>query len=326
MISVKIASPDCCSVFLQRGSSTTQSPEQLPASPLVTTPSSQSNRDAVTPQASLQAPGTGAPLLLSDHTKQNSLAAALARAAGISPSVPRADPEPRAGLRAAERHGPSAAGTKAFGWNGPLAAEATQASDSSAGFQLSGSHTAGLESMEPSSRAGPQLHDRHEAADSAAAGRQDDVTSSASFDSWNSRQRSHSSATASTSYAARRTDVHPGLSPAAVGTAEAVAATAASAQRAGPVTSATSLTSRATTAAGEIAHKQAVSKSVKAQRACLLVLISHAVGATTRRSSLARPQHMQNNTAKMCLPSPCSTKTQSVTHIQFNQLLSVDAC
>jgi len=239
-----------------------QSPEQLPASPLVTTPSSQSNGDAVTPQASLQAPGTGTPLLLSGHTKQHSLAAALARAAGISPSLHRADPETRAGLRVDERNGPSTAGTKAFGWNGPLAPEATQASDSSAGFQLSGSHTAGLESMEPSSPAGPRLHDRHEAANSAAAGRQDDVTSSASFDSWNSRQRSHSSATASTSHAARHTAVHLGLSPAAVGTAEAVAAaaevvaaTAASVQRAGSVMSATSLTSQATTAAGEIAHK-----------------------------------------------------------------------
>ena len=286
--------------------------------------------DAVTPQASLQAPGTGTPLLLSGQSKQHSLAAAVARAAGISPSVPRADPETRAGLRADERHGPFTAGTKAFAWNGPLAAEATQASDSSAGFQLSGSHTAGLESMKPSSRAGAQLDDRHEAAETTAAGRQDDVTSSASFDSWNSRQRSHSSATASTSYAARRTAVHLGLSTAAVGTAEAVAATAASAQRAGPAMSATSLTSQATTAAGEIAHKQAVSKSVKAQRACLLVLISHAVGATTCRRSLARPQHMQNNTAKTCLPSPCSvywcTKTQSVTHMQVSQLLSVNVC
>ncbi len=256
----------------------TQSPEQLPASPLVTTPRSQSNRDAVTPQASLQAPGTGTPLLLPDHTKQHSLAAALARAAGISPSVPRADPETKAGLRADERHGPSTAGTKAFGWNGPLAAEATQASDVSAGFQLSGSHTAGLESMEPSSRAGPQLHDRHVAADTAAAGRQGDVTSSASFDSWNSRQRSHSGATASTSHAARHTAVHPGLSSAAVGTAEAVATTAASAQLAGPVMSATSLTSQATTAAGEIAHKQAVSNSGNPQRVRLPVLFSHAAG------------------------------------------------
>ena len=302
MTPVKIAGLDCRVTFLQRGSSTTQSPEQLPASPLLTTPSSQSNRDAVTPQASLQAPGTGTPLLLSGHTKQHSLAAALARAAGISPSVARADPEPRAGLRADERHGPSRAGTKAFGWNGPLAAEATQASDSSAGFQLSGSHTAGLESMEPSSRAGPQLHDRHEAADSAAAGRQDDVTSSASFDSWNSRQRSHSSATASTSYAARGTAVHPGLSPAAVGTAEAVATAAATAQRAGPVMSATSLTSQATTAAGEIAHHQAMSKSGIAQRACLRVLFSHAVGATTCRSSLAGDQHMQIDSTETSLP------------------------
>ncbi len=150
MTPVKIAGLDCRVIFLQRGSSTTQSPEQLPASPLLTTPSSQSNRDAVTPQASLQAPGTRTPLLLSGHTKQHSLAAALARAAGISPSVARADPETRAGLRADERHGPSRAGTKAFGRNGPLAAEATQASGSSAGFQLSGSHTAGLESARQS--------------------------------------------------------------------------------------------------------------------------------------------------------------------------------
>ena len=266
MISVKIAGLDCSVVFLQRGSSTTQSPEQLPASPLVTTLSSQPNRDAVTPQASLQAPGTGTPLLPSDRTKQHSLAAVLARAAGISPFVARADPETRAGLRADERHGPFTAGTKAFGSNGPLAAEAAQASASSAGFQLSGSRTAGLTSAEPSSHAGPQLHDRHEAADTAAAGRQDDVTSSASFDSWNSRQRSHSGATASTSHAARHSAAHPGLSPAAVGTAEAVATTAASAQLAGPVMSATSLTLRATTAAGENAHEQAVSKSGNAQR------------------------------------------------------------
>ena len=256
MISLKMAGPDCHSLLLQRGSSTTQSPEQLPASPLVTTPNSQSNRDAITPQASLQAPGTGTPLLLSSHTKQHSLAAALARAAEISLNVPRADPETRAGLRADERHGPSTAGTKAFGWNGPLAAEATQASDASAGFKLSGSHTAGLKSVRQSSHAGPQLHDRHEAADIAAVGRQDEVTSSASFDSWNSMRRSHSGATASTSHAARRTAVYPGLSPAAVGTAEAVATTAASAQLAGPVMSATSLTSQATTAAGETALNQ----------------------------------------------------------------------
>ena len=233
----------------------TQSPEQLPASPLVTTPNSQMNSGAVTPQASLQAPGTGSSLLLSSHTKQHSLAAALARAAEISLDVPRADPETRAGLRADERHGPSTAGTKAFGWNGPLAAEATQVSDASAGFQLPGSHTAGLKSVRQSSRAGPQLHDRHEAADIAAVGRQDEVTSSASFDSWNS-MRSHSGTTASTSHAARRTAVYPGLSPAAIATADAVATTAASAQLAGPVMSATSLTSQATTAAGETALNQ----------------------------------------------------------------------
>lgn len=278
MISVKIASPDCCSVFLQRSSSISQSPQQLPASPLVTTPSSQLNRAAVTPRASLQAPGTGTPLLLSGQSKQHSLAAALARAAGSNPSVPRADPDTRAGLRADESYGPSTAGTEAFGWNGPLAAKATHASDSSAGFQVSGSRTAGLESMQPSSRAGPHLHDRHVAADTAAAGRQDDVTSSASFDSWNSRQRSHSGATASTSHATRHTAMHPGSSSAAVGTAEAVATAAASAQLAGPVMSATSLTSQATTAAGETADKPAVSKFGKAQRACLSVLVSHAVG------------------------------------------------
>lgn len=277
----------------------TQSPEQLPASPLVTTPCSHSNGDAVTPQASLQAPGTGTPLLLSGHTKQHSLAAALARAAGIRISASRIDPETKVGLRADESHGPSTAGTKAFGWNGPLAAEATQASDASAGPQLSGSHTAGLECARQSRRAGPQLDDRHVAADAAAAGRQDDVTSSASFDSWNSRRRSYSGATASTSHAACHTVVHPGLSPAPVGTAEAVATTAASAQLAGPAMSATRSTSQATTAAGETAPKRAMSESGKAQRACLPILFSH---ATTCRSSLARHQHMQTDSAQMSLP------------------------
>ncbi|KAL0022177.1 hypothetical protein WJX77_003269 [Trebouxia sp. C0004] len=238
--------------FRQRGSSMTQMPEQLPASPLITTPSSQSIGDAVTPQASLQAPGTGTPLLLSDHTKQHSLAAALARAARNSSSVPSIETETRASLRADERQGPSKAGPKAFGWNGPLAAEAAQASDASAGFQLSGSHTAGLESARQSSRAGSRLHDRHVGVDGAAAGRQDDVTSSASFNSWNSRQHSHNDTTASTSHAARHTTVHPSLSPAAGGTAEAMATTAASAQLAGPVMSATGLTSQATTAAGSL--------------------------------------------------------------------------
>lgn len=274
---VKIARLDCCNVLLQRGSSMMHSPEQLPAPLTVSTPHNQSNRDAVTPQASLQAPGTGTgtSLPLSGHIKQHSLASALARAAGISSSVPRADPETRAGLGADDRHGPSTAGRKDFGWNGPLAAEATQALDVSPGFQLSGSHTAALESARQSSRAGPQLYDRHAAADTAAAGRQDDVRSSASFDSWNSKQRSHSGATASTSHAAHHTAVHPGLSPAAVGAAEAVATTAASAQLAGPIMSATSLTSQAATAAGEIAHEQAVSRSRDAQRARPPVLLSH---------------------------------------------------
>ncbi len=172
-------------VRLQRDSSTVLSPEQHPASPSFTTPPSRSygeaHGEAVTPQASLQAPGSAKLLshLGRGRASQPSLAEALVMAAaGHNPP----GLQKGAGVKPVKQDGLSLTGPQG-------------ASDSLTDRQQAAHQDGSLQSV-------PQ----------AVEGRQEDATSSASFDSWNSRQRSDAGGTASTS--------QTGLSPAgAVATA-----------------------------------------------------------------------------------------------------------
>ena len=152
---------------------------------------------AVTPQASLQAPGSDG----IGRSIQPSLAAALARASAegrASPLWPDCQAETK--HRASELNSTSRAGatdtsgsasraayqkgTRPTGQRQPSKAEAGRPDDERCGSQVEG--------LKPEAEAS-SLHIN--AAGARLTGRQDVATSSASFDSWNSRQRSGESMT-----------------------------------------------------------------------------------------------------------------------------------
>ena len=177
-----------------------QSPGQLPPTPLAPSASGSLHESAaaVTPTASLQAPGSGSLPLMSakGSSSQPLLAAALARAAeGTSPaphttnavdSSARAPALRASAAGAAEPNSPrSRASLRAV-------ADVTQEADTAAGNLA--------QARNPELPCGEQP---------AALSRQEDATSSASFDSWHSRNREGSTTTASTCKPADATAVGP---------------------------------------------------------------------------------------------------------------------
>ena len=181
-----------CDLCLQRDSSMTpQSLELPPTSPLVTGSSGRSHGPAVTPQASLQAPGSGISLLHSTrgHIKQPSLAAALAgTAAGVgSSSAPTANPQ--SGLGAVQ----------GFRSPGKIQAASGAVISVEHGLAVAKQAEAAVQADAQPQHSSLQPHQRQRAADAVVRGSQDDATSSASFDSWNSRRHNDTGATASTS-------------------------------------------------------------------------------------------------------------------------------
>ena len=176
---------------------------------------------AVTPQASLQAPGSDG----TGRSLQPSLAAALARASAedrASPLWPDCQAETK--HRASEINSTSRAG--ATDTNGSAYREASQEGTRPNEQRQPSNAEAGRPDDEQCGRQAKGLHPDAQASssyvDAAGArltGRQDTATSSASFDSWNSRQRSGESMTSPASQTALPTAVGIGQLPTAAAAA-----------------------------------------------------------------------------------------------------------
>ena len=178
------------------------SPEQLPTTPLAPSISGSPHKSsaAFTPAASLQAPGSGSNPLVSakGSSSQPLLAAALARASeehSPSPHTRSAGKSPaRAPALLASVAGAAAPDSPRSQASLRLVASATQeAATVAAAGNLAQARNPSLSSVKQP----------------AALSQQEDATSSASFDSWRSRNREDSTATAHSSKPADATAVGP---------------------------------------------------------------------------------------------------------------------
>lgn len=184
------------------------SPDQPPATPLApSTSGSPCESSAVTPAASLQAPGSGSNPLMSakGSSSQPLLVAALARAAaGNSPSLPGTasgaaagnSPARAATLLPSASKTPKPSSPRSRASLGPVTGITQEAATAVGNLKVPGDSSL-TASKQPT-----------------ALGRQEDATSSASFDSWHSRNYEGSNTAASTSKPADATAVglsrHPG--------------------------------------------------------------------------------------------------------------------